>query len=300
MRFGKVIVLFSLLILLLPAANACFVTSDLTANVERPEPVPSEGGGSVTVEANVTFSWGLGAFLPLTATIQLDVRDTPEWLSVSLDRNQLSITPQAFFGGEISQSVYLTLSSMKETEAATYDTFTLSLDTAGNLLVQEASYNQTIEVSQAFVDNNITAELSDRDIRLVKGERQQMYLNMTNLCNGEVAVQVDVMNLSDAWEVSSTSPGYGSTLYIPSRYAGDNTAQIPLTFESNEATTEDIGLKITYHSTDNPDEGDTIREAMSVRADTEGLPVGTIAAVAVGVLVILLIVAVIWRKYRLG
>ncbi len=162
MRFGKVIVLFSLLVLLLPAANACFVTSGLTANVDQPEPVPSEGDGSVTVEANVTFTWGFGAFLPLATTIQLNVHDTPEWLSVSLDRNQLSITPQGFLGGEISRSVFMTLSSISETEAGGYDTFTLSLETAGNLLVQEASYNRTVQVSQAFVDNNITAELSDR------------------------------------------------------------------------------------------------------------------------------------------
>ncbi len=300
MRFGKVMVLFSLVVLLLPAANACFVTSELTANVERPEPIPSEGGDAVRVEANVTFSWGFGAFLPLTTTIQLDVLETPEWLSVSLDRNQLSITPQGFFGGEISKSVYMTLSSVKETEAGGYDTFTLSLETGGNLLVQEASDNQTVEVSQAFVDNNITAELSDRDIRLVKGERQRVHLNMTNLCNGEVAVQVAVMNLSDAWEATSTSSGFGSTLYIPSRYEGENTAQLPLTFEANEATTEDIWLQITYHSTDNPDRGGTVMRPMSVRADTEGIPLGTIAVVAVGILVILAVVAVVWRKYRLG
>lgn len=294
------IVLFSLVILLLPAASACFVTSDLTANVDRPRPIPSEGGDSVTVEANVTFSWGFGAFLPLATTIKADVQDTPEWLTVTLDKNQISLTPQGFFGGEISRSVFITLSSVTETEAGSYETFTFSVETAGNLLIQEASYNQTIEVSQAFVNNNISAELSARSIRLTKGERQKVHLNMTNQCNGEVAVKVEVMNLSQAWDVSSTSPYYGSTLYIPSRYGGDNTASLPLTFESNEATTEEIWLQITYWSTDDPGQEYTFAKSMSLRADTEGISIGTIAAIVIGILVILVIVVVIWRKYRLG
>ena len=300
MRFGKVIVLLSLLVLLLPAASACFVQSDLTANVGQPQPVPSVDGGSVTLEANVTFSWGFGAFLPLATTIRLDVQDTPEWLTVNLDQNQLSITPQGFFGGDISQSVFMTLSSVQETAAGRYDSFTLSLETAGNLLIQEASYNETIQVEQAFVNNNISAELSSRSIRLMKGEQQKVYLNLTNHCNGEVAVQVEIMNLSQAWEVSSTSPYFGSTLYISSRYEGDDTAQLPLTFESKEATTEEIWLKITYSSTDDPGQEYSFTRSMSLRADTEGISVGTIAAVVVGILVILVIIAVVWRKYRLG
>jgi len=300
MRFGKATILFSLLVLLLPAASACFVSSDLTVNVDQPQPVPSEDGDSVRLEANVTFSWGFGAFLPLPTTINVGVQDTPEWLMVSLDQNQLSITPQGLLGGDVSRTVSMTLSSVTETRAGSYDTFTLSLETPGNLLIQGTSYNETIQVSQEFVDNNITVELSDSDIRLNKGERQKVHLNLTNQCNGEVAVQVEVMNLSDAWEVTSTSPFYDSTLYIPSSYEGDDTASLPLTFESNEATTENIWLKITYQSTDSPDKGGTRLEAMSLRADTEGISFGTIAAVIVGILVILVIVAVVWRKYRLG
>ncbi|MFO8133162.1 MAG: hypothetical protein R6U10_04425 [Thermoplasmatota archaeon] len=300
MRFGKVTILFLLVVLLLPAASACFVSSGLTANVDQPQPVPSEGGDSVRLEANVTFTWGFGAFLPLATTINVDVQETPEWLAVSLDQNQISITPQGLFGGAISRTVSMTLTSATETRAGSYETFTLSLETPGNFLIQGTSYNETIQVSQEFVDNNITVELSDSDIRLKKGERQKVYLNMTNMCNGEVAVQVEVMNLSDAWEVTSTSPFYGRPLYIPSRYEGDDTASLPLTFKSSGATTEDIWLKITYQSTDNPARGGTYIEAMAVRADTEGISVGAIAAVVVGILVILVIVAVVWRKYRLG
>ena len=299
MRFGAVIVLFSLVVLLLPAASACFVQSDLTANVGQPQPVPSVDGGSVTLEANITFSWGFGAFLPLATMIRLDVKDTPEWLTVNLDQNQLSITPQGFFGGDISQSVFMTMSSVQETAAGRSDSFTLSLETAGNLLIQETSYNETIQVEQEFVNNNISAELSTRSIRLMKGEQQKVYLNLTNRCNGEVAVQVEIMNLSQAWEVSSILPNFGSKLYISSKYEGDDTAQIPLTFESKEATTEEIWLKITYSPTDDPGQTYSFTRVMTIRADTEGISVGTIATVVIGILVIIVIIAVVWRKYRL-
>ncbi len=300
MRFGKVIAPFLLLVLFLPATGACFVSSDLSTNVGQPQPIPPEGDGSVTLEANITFTWGFGAFLPLATTIKIAAQDTPEWLMVTLDKNQISLTPQGLLGGETSQSVFMTLSSVTETQAGSYDTFTLSLETPGNLLIQEASYNQTIQVEQAFVNNNISAELSQRSIRLMEGEREWVYLNMTNQCNGEVAVQVEVMNLSDGWEVTSTSPYYGGTLYIPSAYEGDNTASLPLTFESNKATTEEPWLKITYSSTDEDGQEYTFTKPISLRADTEGISIGTIAAVVIGILVIIVIVAVAWRKYRLG
>ncbi|MEA2053914.1 MAG: hypothetical protein U9O96_02175 [Candidatus Thermoplasmatota archaeon] len=293
MAFGKIIVLLSLLALFLPSAGACFVSSQLELNVEDAPPVPPTD--SVTINADVTFRWGFGSFLPLPVTIYFDTDDVPEWLSVSPSLYSFTITPKGFSGGEERKTISIKLTAKKETAAFSYDSFNIHAYTNGSFLVKGSEAEEKVTVMQDFEDKGIAPQLSDNMINVVKGGSEKVYLNITNLCNGDIYVKINTLNLSSAWKVTAAQTDF----VVPSKYAGGNTKSIPLIFRADGVSSEEGWIEVIYSPSANPDWGEkTASIPVFVKSTEKGISGGAIAFVIILILIIVVVIALVWKKYR--
>jgi len=294
MAFGKSIILvIALVALFLPTAEGCFVSSGIDLVVDDPQPIPPSD--SVTINANITFRWGFGSFLPLPVTVYLEVENAPDWLYISPSESSFTVTPKGFTGGEEKKSIPITLTSNTETKAFSYESITLHAYTNGSFLVKGSEVEKKVTVMQDFKDKGISTQLSDSMISVVKGESQRVYLNITNMCNGDIYVKINVMNLSNDWKVTSTQ----TELVIPSKYTGTPSKSIPITFRASGKGSEEGWIEVTYSPSGNPDWGEkSVAIPVFVKSSEPGISGGAIASAVFLLLIIALIIAIVWRKYR--
>ncbi len=293
MAFGKAIIMVAILAILLPSAEGCFVSSGIDLDVSDPQPIPPSD--SVTINANVTFRWGFGSFLPLPVTVYLEVKDVPNWLYVSPSVSSFSVTPKGFTGGEERKVIPIKLTASAETKAFSYESITLHAYTNGSFLVQGSETEKKVTVMQDFVDKGISTQLSDSMINLVKGESEKVYLNITNMCNGDIYVKINIMNLSSDWKVTATQP----ELVISSKYTGTPTKSIPLTFRASGKGSEEEWIEVTYYPSSNPGWGEkTVAIPVFVKSSEPRISGGAIASAIFLLLIIALIIAIIWKKYK--
>ncbi len=293
MAVGKIIVFVAMLAIFLPSAEACFVSSGIEIDAgDAPIVPPSD---SVTMNANVTFRWGFGSFIPLPVTIYFDINNVPGWLYASPSVHSFTVTPKGLTGGEEKKTVTITLTSNKETAAYSYDSFDIHVYTNGSFLVQGSGAEEKVTVSQDFNDKGISAQLSDSTINVVKGESGKSYLNITNMCNGDIYVKINVMNLSSAWKVSSAQTDF----VIPSKYTGDNSKSIPLTFRASGKGEEEGWVEVRYSPSANANWGEkTVTIPVLVKSTEPGISGGAIATAILLLLIVAVIIAVIWGKHR--
>jgi len=293
MAFGKAIIMVAILAILLPSAEGCFVSSGIDLDVSSPQPIPPSD--SVTINANITFRWGFGSFIPLPVTVYLEVKDVPSWLYVSPSVSSFSVTPKGFTGGEEKKVIPIKLTANTETKAFSYESITLHAYTNGSFLVKGSETEKKVTVMQDFVDKGISTQLSDSTINLVKGENEKVYLNITNMCNGDIYVKINIMNLSSDWKVTATQP----ELVISSKYTGTPTKSIPLTFRASGKGSEEGWIEVTYYPSSNPGWGEkTVTIPVFVKSSEPGISGGAVASAVFLLLIIALIIAIIWRKYK--
>ncbi len=292
MAFGKIAVLVVILAIFLPSAEACFVSSGIEIDVENPSPIPPSG--SVTMNATVTFRWGFGSFLPLPVTIYFDINNVPEWLYASPSLHSFTVTPK-FTGGEEKQPVTITLTANKETGAFSSDSFDIHAYTNGSFFVKGSEAEEKVLVSQDFDDKGISAKISDSTISVVKGGSEKAYLNITNMCNGDIYVKINVMNLSSSWKVTSPQMDF----VVPSTYTGDNTKSIPLTFSASGSGAEEGWIEVTYSPSGAQNWGEkTVDIPVFVKSSEPGISGGAIASAIMLLLVVAVIIAFLWSKYK--
>ena len=145
-----------ILLSVFPIAHAGFVSSSITIESENPDAVPL--GKTVTSNANITFSWGVGAIIPIPITITLEVLDVPSWLSVSLSRNEFPVTPSGLMGGQTSQNIQLSFRADAEIDAFEEHSLTLHASTTGNFIIKSTESSSAIYVMEDYVDNGLIIE----------------------------------------------------------------------------------------------------------------------------------------------
>jgi len=293
MAFGKAIIMVAILAILLPSAEGCFVSSGIDLDVSNPQPIPPSD--SVTINANITFRWGFGSFLPLPVTVYLEVKDAPSWLYISPSESSFTVTPKGFTGGEERKVIPIKLTANTETKAFSYESITLHAYTNGSFLIQGSEAEKKVTVMQDFKDNGISAQLSDSMISVVKGESQKIYLNITNMCNGDIYVKINTMNLSNDWKVTAAQTEF----VIPSKYTGTPSKSIPITFRASGKGSEEGWVEVTYSPSANPDWGEkTVAIPVFVKSSEQGISGGAIASAVFLLLIVALIIAIVWRKYK--
>jgi hypothetical protein len=294
MATGKVFAAILLLILFLPAAEACFVTSSIDVQIEQSDQVILSPTESLTLTANLTLTWGFGAFLPLPVNIYVDVTQTPSWVHVS-PINSFAITPQGIRGGSESRTLSIKLSSSEETNAFVFQDLTIHAFTNGSFLVRGSEHTQTIQVAQDFKHLELAPQTSVSAISVTTGDTQRVYLNMTNRCNADLSVSVTPMNFSTDWSIRMDR----SDFIIPSTFTGDPEVSIPVVFKAESSSEENGWLEITYYPLKDAEWGPVTKTVpLQVNSQDERMPIGSIAILLIGLLIIIVIVVLIWRKYR--
>lgn len=292
MALGKVLGVAALVVMFLPAAQACFVSSNMDVQIEKSPLIPPDG--SVTLTANLTFSWGFGAFLPLPVTIYVEVSGAPDWLYVS-PVSPFTITPQGWTGGSESRTFSVKMSSDEETSAFVYREMTIRAFTNGSFLVRGSEDTQTFRVAQDFIHRDLAPQLSTSAITLYTGESQRVHLNMTNRCNADLAVTVKPMNFSDEWTVRLDR----SEMVIPSSFTGNPEVSLPLVFRAEGESEENGWLEITYYPVKDATWGpETVTVPIYAKSRDKGMAGGTIAAIIVLILLVVVIVALVWHKFQ--
>jgi len=291
---GKVFGAILFLVLFFTAAEACFVTSTLDVQIDQSEQVYIPPNDSVTLTANITLSWGFGAFLPLPVNIYVDVTDVPDWVYAS-PINSFTITPDGWSGGSESQIVTIKLSSEEETSAFVFGDITVHANTNGSFLVQGSEDLQTLRVAQDFEHRQLVPQLSTNAISMNTGEMRRVYVNLTNRCNADLVVLIEPMNFSSDWSIRMDH----SEFIIPSAYTGNPEVSIPLLIEAEDSSEENGWLAISYYPSKDIEWGpETLTISLNVKSQNEEMSGGTIAAVVVGILIVVVIIVLIWRKYR--
>ncbi|HHO57005.1 MAG TPA: hypothetical protein ENJ70_00450 [Thermoplasmatales archaeon] len=271
-------------LMFLPAASAGFISSSLTLEVEEPPAVPVDG--SVNVVANVTLSWGFGMFFPLPVTVEMSVENVSDWLSVSITPDNFVVTPSGFIGGEASKDVTITLRSRKETAAFVSEAITLRAKTSGNFLLRGAEASKQVYVMQGFADNGITVEAPSA-LHLYTGEEKTLYFNVTNKCNSAVYLTIEPENVT-GFTISS-----GSSISIPS---GERKT-VSVKVKADESTEENAIFRFGYY----PPGHEELKnyESVELSLESHARPGGGSLAMGIVVaLVIILIIAGIWKRKR--
>jgi len=291
---GKAFVAILFLILFFSAAEACFVTSTLEVQVNQSDQVYIPPNDSVTLTANITLSWGFGAFLPLPVNIYVDVTNVPDWVYAS-PINSFTITPDSWSGGSGSQIVTIKLSSEKETNAFIFQDITVQASTNGSFLVQESEGIQTLRVAQDFEHRQLAPQLSTNAISMNTGEMKRVYVNLTNRCNADLSVLIEPMNFSSDWSIRMDQ----SEVIIPSAYTGNPEVSIPIIFEAKKSSEENGWLKVSYYPPRGSGWGpETLTMPLYAESQNKEMSGSSIAAIAIGILIILVLIVIIWRKYR--
>ncbi|MGC9555031.1 MAG: hypothetical protein ACP5EK_06940 [Thermoplasmatota archaeon] len=292
MALGKILVAAALVVLFLPVAQACFVSSSLDLQIEEPPLISPDD--TETLTANLTLSWGFGAFLPLPVTIYVEVMGAPDWLYVS-PVSSFTLTPQGWTGGSESRTFSVKMSASEETSAFVYQDLTIRAYTNGSFLVRGSEDTQSFRVAQDFVHRDLAPQVSASALTLYTGESQRVYLNMTNRCNADLAVTVKALNFSSDWTVRLDR----TEMVIPPSFTGNPEVSLPLVFKAEGESEENGWLEITYHPAKDSSWGpETVTVPIYAKSRDRGMAGGTIAAIIVLILLAVVIVALVWRKYQ--
>ena len=264
-------------------STAHFISSEMKLSVEEPSVIGF--GKTIYIDANITFSWGFGAIIPLPLIIFIEVKDCPNWLSVSLSENTITINPFGIFGGEISKNIRISLFAKEEAQAFIPYSFILHVYTNGSFLIRGAEAKEVINVMQDFYDKGLEIEIA-QEIRIIEGDTKFVSLNITNNCNSGVYVEVEMENISSfSMQPVKEFISYGKkksiSLYITANGIGEERGI----------------LKITYYPAEKPSIKNYINKEIMLKSYSKG---GGGGAIAVGIIIIIigLIIYGIWKKRK--
>lgn len=270
-------------LLLLPFASACFVSSDIEISVDEPPAIPV--GKQVTINANVTLSWGFGAIFPLPVVVELSIKEAPYWLSASLSQNKINFKPSGFFGGSESKIIQINLIANEEVEAFVPYKLILYAHTNGSLLVRGAEREVTVNVMEDFYDRGLDVE-KPSIIKAVEGKDKTFYINITNKCNAPVNIKMEMENLSGFF-VSYSKNNFN----LPSK----SEKRVRVTLRGENAGNVNAMLKISYSTQTGAEK--ELFVPLSIKVYSRGGGGGAVA-IAIAVVVAVLILFFAWWKKR--
>jgi uncharacterized membrane protein len=294
MTAGKVFTLFALILLCIPLTEACFVSSLVELDIEDVSPL--ESSTSETIDANVAFEWGIGALFAAPVVIYIEVEKSPEWTYVETSEDSFTVQPgffEGFLGGSESETIPIKITTITEAEAFVSSPLKIRAYTNGSVLIQESMAEEEIYISQTFHDKGLFSSLSSQNIDMVKGESEQIVLNLTNECNGDVTVAFLIENLTEDWKISFSH----QQIVIPSSYSGNNEKTVSLKVKAEGEGSEEGTLKIQYFPTNNPEWGENEKSLTLFFKSTEKGSIGGLIGVIL-LIVFLLILIVVWKKRR--
>ncbi len=271
------------LFMLLPTASAGFISSSINIDVDDPPAIPMDK--SVTVNANITLSWGFGMIFPLPATIEVSAENVPSWLTVSISPDNFVITPSGFTGGEAGKNVEISFHAIRETTAFVGESITIRASTSGNFLLKSSEATHTIYAMEDFVDNGLTIE-APSGVNMYKGEETTLHFNVTNKCNAPVYLQIEEEN------VSGFTFSHENNFAIGSKERKD----ISIKIKAEEAMEEKVKLKFIYYPPGHDEKKNYQEIEIPITSKTRGG--GGSLAIGLVVVVVLLIIFGLWKRKR--
>ncbi len=280
------VILFALT-MLVPAAGASFVSTDMEMSVDEPSPVPVDG--SITVDAHINFSWGFGAIIPTAVTVYVDAENVPDWLSVTCTPPSFVITPTGLKGGNIEKDIKIHLTSKQEIDAFTQYSFTLHAYTNGNFLIEAADAKKAVPVMQDFADHGIQVEHPSK-IKCNAGDEKTVYLNITNDCNAPVTVSIERLNNTSAYSVSYDD----NNIIIPAR----SQKQVSMRVEAKQMGAFDMPFKATYYPTGYPGKSNSVEFVISLESTEMKTDFVGAISIAIAVIIVAAVIAIAWKKLK--
>lgn len=296
MTAGKIFALLALFLLFIPLTNACFVSSTLEIDVEDIPPLTPFT--SVDIDADITFEWGFGALFVAPVVIYVEVETAPEWVHVEPSEDSFTVSQElfeGFFGGKESKTIPIKITPHKEIEAYISSPLKIHAYTNGSFLIKESDGEKEIYIHQNFQDRGVLLSSSFQRIEVKKGESEQIYLNLTNECNGDVTVTFHVENITEDWDVSFTPSQ--QQVNVPSSYSRNNEKTVKITFRGKGEGSEEGMLKIKYFPTSNPEWGEKEESMTFSLKSTEKRSIGGLIGVVV-LIIFLFIIFILWKKRR--
>lgn len=279
----KIITLLIACMAFLPLANAGFIFSELSINVDEPEPIPV--GKSVSVDANITLKWGAGSIIPIPLTVYVEAKDVPDWLTVTPSPSQFSITPAGVLGGSESKNVKIVFQANKEIEAFVGYEVKIHAYTNGTFLIKGSEATAYVYPMEDFVDKGLFIEARPV-VNLYKGEGKKIYFNVTNNCNAKLIVEIEEENatgFSFSSKKFSLSPNKRKKVYV------EITPDV-----SKEAN---VIMKFNYYPEGYENKKNYEEISLTLISKTKG---GGGGALAIGLVIIIIgiILFIIWKKKK--
>jgi len=271
-----------LIVFLIPTTNAFFIRSDMSLKAEEPSPLPLNK--KVVVEANLTFSWGFGAIIPLPLTIYVEAKDVPEWLSVSINPSQITLSPFGLFGGEESKTLQIYLQANDEVDAFTPYTITIHAYTNGSFLIRGSEALAKLTVMEDFVDNGLYIEMPSA-VNMRVGETDTITLNITNKCNAPIYLEVYFENTT----------GFNLSSRGKISIASKATESLTIDVKAEKVAESRAILKFVYYPVADSTRKNQVERMLllSSRAKPGG---GGAIAIGLVIIIIGIIAYIIWKK----
>ncbi|RLF48117.1 MAG: hypothetical protein DRN29_00595 [Thermoplasmata archaeon] len=279
----KKLVAMAALLMLFPAASAGFISSSISIDVTDPPAVPLDK--SVTTMANVTFSWGFGNIFPLPITVNIQAKDVPDWLYVSISPSKFTITPTGFFGGKSSKNVQIIFKANKEVTAFVGYPVKIHAYTNGSFILRGSEATAEVYVMEDFVDNGLTIERPSA-VNLYTGEEKTIYFNITNKCNAPVYIEIEEEN------TTGFSLSYEKKFSIPSKAK----KAVPVKIKAEESKEAEVRIKFNYYPAGHEEKRNYEEVYLTLASRTK--PGGSALAVGLVIIIIALIAFIIWKKKR--
>ncbi len=242
-------VLFLMGILLIPifSAGSNVVSSErkLNIGIDVDEEVMLEMYDLKEITAKITVSWDFVPLVPSTLTIGVEIIEAPSWLTVNVIPSSFDVSVVGA-DGKVEKYVTIELRAIELVEAFRPYTIKLHVHSSGGIGIEDSEAYKEITVKMDC-RGDMTMKLLEFEypgIRVKKGEIREINVLLTNYCNGDVRVYLELQGLSEKWEAS-----YENNFTIPSEFSGNNEKIVKINLKALDATEnwESVKLLAKYY-----------------------------------------------------
>jgi len=251
------------------------------------------------ITAKITVSWDFTPIIPSTVTIDVEAIEVPSWLTVNITPSSFDVSVVGV-DGKVEKYVTIELRAIELVEAFRPYTIKLYVHSSGGIGIEDSDVYKEITVKMDY-RGDITMELLEFEypgIEVEKGKTREINVLLTNYCNADVRVYLELQGLSEKWEAS-----YENNFTVPSEFSGNNEKIVKINLKALDATEnwESIKLLAKYYPA-NAEGNYTEKTTMllfNIKAYEKTPEITNLLIIAALIIIIsLIIVVVILKKVR--
>ncbi|KAA0013442.1 hypothetical protein B6U81_03680 [Thermoplasmatales archaeon ex4484_30] len=247
-----------------------------------------------TITAKIEFYWSSFSIFPSKAEVHIEAVNVPEWLTVSISPSTFTLPVYGWIGND-TESVQINIKTSDVVQAFIPHSFKLHVYIPSSIGIKETHVYKEINVTMDFLDNGIGLTIPNVDFKNLKikvGETERIDMIITNYCNGDVKVKLEVINISDEWEIDFEPKDF----VIPSLFSGNNQKTVKIVISPEEAGRGEALIIANYSYVNSMNSSYSSPISISMQAIKEKTNINMIILISIITTSIVIAVAIYLKK----